>query len=290
MKLIRFGPPGEERPGVWIEATQHSEACILDVRACAFDIEDYTPSFFRNWGLARLHRLFVEKKSRRVPANDVRLAPPIPASGKIVCLGKNYAAHAEEFDAAIPSAPVFFSKARTAIVGAHDPIVLPAGARTIDAEVELAVVLGSDIRGATPEEAEDAVAGYTILNDVTDRDAQRERGQWFFGKNADTFCPIGPWLVTADEIPRPVDLRLRQRLNGRVLQDARTSNMIFGIGRALSELSQRMTLEAGDIVSMGTPAGIGSAQTPTRVLAPGDIVECEIERIGVLSNPVVAAS
>lgn len=281
MKLIRFGPPGEERPGVLL-----SDGQILDVRAMAFDISDYNAHFFETFGLERLRNLARESGRRCISSEGVRLGPPVARPGKIICLGKNYADHAREFDAEIPTKPVLFSKATSSIIGPYDTICLPEGGDACDIEVELAVVIGRRMRRVTEAEALPYVAGYMILDDVTDRTAQREGKQWFRGKSADTFCPMGPWLVTADEIPDPQNLRLRSKINGQVLQDATTADMIFPIARILAFISSTITLEAGDVVATGTPGGIGSARTPPVLLRPGDIVELEVDGLGHQRNPV----
>ncbi len=276
MKLIRFGPPNQERPGVLIE----KDSKILDVRAMAFDIKDFNGHFFTHWGIRRVQALLKEPSLKTVPADGVRLGPPVARPGKIVCLGKNYADHAAEFDAEIPSSPILFSKAPTSLVGPFDPILLPCGANIVDGEVELAVVIGRTARGVQESDALQFVAGYTVLNDVTDREAQKEGRQWFRAKSADTFCPLGPYLVTPDEIRDPQNLRLYSKINGQTLQDNSTSKMIFKIAHLISFISSSITLEAGDILATGTPGGIGSAHKPPVLLRPGDTIEAGIEGLG----------
>ncbi len=276
MKLVRFGPRGEERPGVLME----KDSKILDVRAMAFDIEDFNGHFFTHWGIQRIQALLKEPSLKTVPADGVRLGPPVARPGKIVCLGKNYADHAAEFDAEIPSSPILFSKAPTSLVGPFDPIVLPRGANIVDGEVELAVVIGKTACRVSESDALQFIAGYTVLNDVTDREAQKEGKQWFRAKSADTFCPLGPYLVTPDEIRDPQNLRLCSKVNGSTLQDNNTANMIFKIAHLISFISATMTLEPGDLMSTGTPGGIGSAHKPAVVFRPGDIVETAIEGVG----------
>lgn len=282
MKLVRFGAPGAERPGVWVDpAAPRSRPMILDVRAMAFDIEDYNAHFFSHHGLERLAGLLREPNRKLLPAEDgQRLGPPVARPGKIVCLGKNYANHAREFDAQIPKSPILFTKAGTALAGPCDPVVLPRGAAAVDGEVELAVVIGKAIRRAAPDNAWAAVAGYTVLNDVTDRAAQRGDGQWFRGKSPDTFCPLGPYLVTPDEIPDVNRLRLVSKLNGAVLQDGNTSEMIFKIPFVIEFISAAITLEPGDVIATGTPAGIGSARQPPILLKDGDVIETIVEGVG----------
>ena len=276
MKLVRFGPRGEERPGVLME----KDSKILDVRAMAFDIEDFNGHFFTHWGIQRIQAILKEPSLKTVPADGVRLGPPVARPGKIVCLGKNYADHAAEFDAEIPSSPILFSKAPTSLVGPFDPIVLPRGANIVDGEVELAVVIGKTACRVSESDALQFIAGYTVLNDVTDREAQKEGKQWFRAKSADTFCPLGPYLVTPDEIRDPQNLRLCSKVNGSTLQDNNTANMIFKIAHLISFISATMTLEPGDLMSTGTPGGIGSAHKPAVVFRPGDIVETAIEGVG----------
>jgi 2-keto-4-pentenoate hydratase/2-oxohepta-3-ene-1,7-dioic acid hydratase in catechol pathway len=287
MKLVRFGPRGAERPGVWLAATA-GDAHILDVRAMAFDIEDYNAHFFATHGLERVRALLREQHLKTVPAAGVRLGPPVARPGKLVCLGKNYAAHAAEFGSAVPTTPVFFSKATTALNGPCDPVVLPRGSKRVDGEAELALVIGRATRRVTEAEALTCIAGYTILNDVTDRDAQREGQQWFRGKSADTFAPLGPFLVTPDEISDPHNLRVTQRVNGQLLQDDTTQQMLFKIPFLIAFFSAAITLEPGDIIATGTPSGIGSARQPPVLLHAGDVMEVAIDGLGAQRNPVVA--
>lgn len=281
MKLVRFGPAGHERPGVLLDNHQ-----ILDARAMAFDIGDFDGPFFARHGLQRLQALLKESGRKTVPAEGLRLGPPIARPGKIICLGKNYADHAAEFDAQLPDSPILFSKAVTAIIGPNDPIVLPPGAPEVDTEAELALVIGRTAKGVNEEEAMSHVAGLTILNDVTDRKAQREGKQWFRGKSCDTFCPLGPWLVTLDETGDPHALRLLSKIRGQTLQNANASQMIFRIPYLISFISATITLEAGDIIATGTPGGIGSARKPPVLVQRGDDVEVSIDRLGTQRNPV----
>lgn len=287
MKLVRFGEPGNERPGVWV-APESSAAkpMILDVRAMAFDIEDYDAHFFSHFGLERLAALLRESERKLVPAEGVRLGPPIATPGKIICLGANYAAHAQEFGAKPPGSPILFGKATTALIGPTDRIILPPGVTEGDGEVELAVVIGKTARGVAERDAWDYVAGYTALNDVTDRAAQRAVSQWFRGKSPDTFCPLGPFLVTRDEIADPHSLRLTLAVNGRVLQDGTTADMIFKIPFLIAFISATITLLPGDVLATGTPAGVGAAQNPPVYLRAGDRIECAVELIGRQHSPV----
>jgi 2-keto-4-pentenoate hydratase/2-oxohepta-3-ene-1,7-dioic acid hydratase in catechol pathway len=221
--------------------------------------------------------------------DEVRLRAPIPRPGKILCSGINYRGHLEENPGAkLPESPFFFSKLPSAVIGPGDSIVHPKLTHQLDYEVELAVVIGTTLRRAGEAEAMDAVFGYTILHDVSARDVQFKDNQITLGKNFDTFAPLGPCIVTADEIPAPGNLRLRSSVNGKVLQDGSTSDWVFPLPRLLAALSAVMTLEPGDVVSTGTPAGVGVFRKPQVFLQPGDVVVLEVEGIGRLENPVVA--
>jgi len=213
---------------------------------------------------------------------------PIERPGKIVCVGLNYHDHAEEQGAELPKEPLLFAKWPTALIGPGDPIVIPPLVKQCDYEAELGVVIGETVRGVSKENALEAVRGYLCANDVSARDLQFRDGQWTRAKSVDTFCPVGPHLVPAAEIPDPHDLRIRAIVSGEVLQDSTTANLIFGVDEIISYASQTMTLEPGDLVLTGTPAGVGVFRDPQRLLQPGDEVTIEIERIGALTNPVVA--
>jgi 2,4-didehydro-3-deoxy-L-rhamnonate hydrolase len=212
---------------------------------------------------------------------------PIDRPGKIICVGLNYRDHAEEQGVDLPSAPLFFAKYTTALIGPGDPIVIPPAVTQCDYEAELGVVIGARVRNVSKENALEAVRGYLCANDVSARDLQFADGQWTRGKSPDTFCPVGP-LVPAAEIPNPHDLRIRAIVSGEVLQDSTTANLIFGIDEIISHASLTSTLEPGDLILTGTPAGVGVFRDPKRLLVPGDDVTIEIERIGELTNPVVA--
>lgn len=216
--------------------------------------------------------------------------PPIAKPGKILCIGLNYRDHAEETGAPIPTEPIVFSKFSTAIIGPEDTIILPKVSREVDYEAELVVVIGKQGKNIPKSAAFQHVAGYTVGNDVSARDWQKGRpgGQWLLGKTPDTFAPIGPWLVTADEVGDPHDLRVQCRLNGKTMQDSRTKELIFGIDHLISHVSQLMTLEPGDLIFTGTPPGVGAARKPPVFMQDGDTVEIEIEHLGVLKNQVAA--
>ncbi len=281
MKLVRFGPPGCERPGLLLDEG------ILDIRASAFDIGDFDASFFARSGPERIRALASDPGRRLAPIAGTRLGPPLPRPGKIICVGKNYAEHVREFGGGeLPKVPVLFAKAPTALNGPFDPIAIPPESTVVDGEAELGVVIGRRAYRVGEAEAMDYVFGYTIVNDVTDREAQRAGGQWFRGKGYDTFCPLGPWVATRDEIADPHNLRVRQRVNGQLLQDGHTGDMIFRIPQLIAFISSAMTLEPGDVIATGTPSGIGSARQPPVLLQPGDVMDCEIEGLGAQCNPI----
>jgi 2,4-diketo-3-deoxy-L-fuconate hydrolase len=213
---------------------------------------------------------------------------PIDRPGKIICVGLNYRDHAEEQGVDLPKAPLFFAKYTTALIGPGEPIVIPPVVAQCDYEAELGVVIGSRVRNVSRENALEAVRGYLCANDVSARDLQFADGQWTRGKSPDTFCPVGPRLVPASEISNPHDLRIRAIVSGEVLQDSTTANLIFGIDEIISHASLTSTLEPGDLILTGTPAGVGVFRDPKRLLQPGDEVTIEIEGIGELTNPVVA--
>ena len=213
---------------------------------------------------------------------------PIPRPGKIVCVGLNYKDHAEEQGAELPAAPLLFAKFTTSLIGPGDPIVIPPIVTKCDYEAELGVVIGTTVRGVSKENAFEAVAGYVVANDVSARDLQFSDGQWTRGKSPDTFCPVGP-LVPVAEVSDPHALAIRAILNGDTVQDSTTANLIFGIDEVIAYVSQTTTLEAGDLILTGTPAGVGVFRDPQRLLAPGDEITIEIDGVGSITNPVTAA-
>ena len=215
------------------------------------------------------------------------MAVPIPRPGKIVCVGLNYRDHAEEQGAELPEAPLLFAKFTTSLIGPGDPIVIPPIVTKCDYEAELGVVLGATVRQVSRENALEAVAGYVVANDVSARDLQFGDGQWTRGKSPDTFCPVGP-LVPAAYVRDPHSLPIRAILNGEVMQDSTTANLLFGVDEVISYASQTATLEAGDLILTGTPAGVGIFRDPPRLLRPGDEITIEIDGVGTLTNPVVA--
>lgn len=215
---------------------------------------------------------------------------PIPWPSKIIAVGLNYRDHARESAMEVPNRPLLFAKWPNALIGDGEPIRLPKGTKEVDFEAELAVVIGAKVRGELPaQHALDIVAGYTCLNDISARDIQFADGQWTRGKSFDTFCPVGPVLVPVSAIPDPQALCVRCLLNGEVMQDASTADMIFGVAELISFVSRSISLEAGDLIATGTPPGVGFARTPPIYLHPGDVVAVEIDGIGTLTNPVVRA-
>ncbi len=218
---------------------------------------------------------------------SARLRAPIARPHKITCVGLNYADHAREQGIEPPKSPIFFLKSSNTICGPGDPILLPSNSMQVDYEAEFAVVMGKAGRGITPEKAYEHVAGYMILNDVTARDMQFGDKQWFRGKSCDTFAPTGPWIVTRDEVTDPHQLRISLTVNGQTMQDSNTSNLIFNVPYLVSYLSQSLTWEVGDLISTGTPPGVGVFRKPPVFLKPGDSVSITVERLGTLTNPVV---
>ncbi len=212
---------------------------------------------------------------------------PIERPQKIICVGLNYRDHAEEQGGDLPERPLLFAKWPNTLIGPGDPIVLPSISTKVDYEAELGVVIGSRARGVSVENALEAVAGYICVNDVSGRDLQFSDGQWVRGKSLDTFCPVGPALVPASEIPDPQALGIRAILNGEVMQDSTTANMVFGVAEIVAFISQAITLEPGDLIATGTPAGVGVFRDPQVLLKPGDEITIEIDGIGALTNPVV---
>jgi 2-keto-4-pentenoate hydratase/2-oxohepta-3-ene-1,7-dioic acid hydratase in catechol pathway len=281
MKLIRHGQPGQEKPGVRIGDQYYDVA--------AFGA-DYDEAFFATDGLARLAE-FVRANEGRLPllAPAERLGPPVARPSKILCIGLNYADHARETGATPPAEPVLFMKSTTAYVGPNDDIIIPKNSVKTDWEVELAVVIGKRASYVDEADALAHVAGYVLHNDVSEREFQLERsGTWDKGKGCDTFAPVGPFLATPDELGDLDNLRLWLTVNGQLMQDGTTANLIFRVPFLISYLSQFMTLLPGDIISTGTPAGVGLGFKPPVYLKPGDVVELGIDGLGT-SRQVVKA-
>lgn len=282
MKLIRFGEPGKEKPGVLLDSGKR-----IDVSAFG---QDYTEEFFETDGLKRLQKWLVSNanSSPEVGVN-VRLGVPLVRPSKIVCVGLNYAQHAAESGMAIPTEPILFFKATSALVGPNDDLIIPKGSEKTDWEVELAIVIGKRASYVTEENALDFVAGYVLHNDYSERAFQLERGgQWVKGKSCDTFAPVGPFIATKDEIKDPNNLHLWLKLNGEIVQNSSTSDFIFNTQQMVSYISQFMTLLPGDIISTGTPFGVGLGFKPPKYLKPGDVVELGIEGLGTSKQHVKA--
>lgn len=274
MKLIRVGPAGQETPGILLDDGTRLDASGLT--------QDFTPEFLADGGIEQLASWIKQQKGGGPRLDgEARLGPPIAGPGKIVCIGLNYRAHARESGMAEPEEPVVFFKSTTAICGPNDDVVVPRGGDKTDWEVELAVVIGRRASYVEKQDAMDYVAGYMLHNDYSERAFQLERGgQWVKGKSCDTFAPLGPSFVTADEIDDPHALSLWLDLNGKRLQDSTTADMIFDIPTLISYLSQFMTLMPGDIISTGTPSGVGLGLKPPVYLKPGDVVELGIDGLG----------
>ncbi len=274
MKLIRFGSVGKEKPGII-----DNDGKRLDISAFG---EDYTENFFATDGLKRLSSwLMLHQQECPEVSDDIRLGPPLANPSKIVCVGLNYAQHAKESGMDVPAEPVLFFKATTAICGPNDDLIIPKDSKKTDWEVELAVVIGKRASYVTEEEALAYVAGYTLHNDYSEREFQLEKGgQWVKGKSCDTFAPIGPFLATEDEIADAHNLHLWLDLNGKRMQDSTTADLVFGIPTLVSYISRYMTLLPGDIISTGTPFGVGLGLNPPTYLKPGDVVELGIEGLG----------
>jgi 2-keto-4-pentenoate hydratase/2-oxohepta-3-ene-1,7-dioic acid hydratase in catechol pathway len=272
MKLMRYGAKGAEKPAL-IDA----DGAVRDLSGV---LPDITAATLGKDGLATLAAIDIA--SLPVVANPGRIAPPWQGVGKFLCVGLNYADHAAESGMAVPAEPVLFMKATSAIIGANDAVVLPQDSQKSDWEVELGVVIGTTARYVSEAEALSHVAGYCVVNDLSEREYQLERGgQWDKGKGCDTFGPIGPWLVTSDEVADPQNLGLWLEVNGKRVQDGNTKTMVFGVAKLVSYISRFMTLYPGDIISTGTPPGVGMGQKPSAVyLKPGDTMRLGIDGLG----------
>ena len=283
MKLIRFGEIYKEKPGVIINDVMY------DVSGLG---EDFNETFFESEGLTRLET-YMEVNSGKLPQipEGTRLGSPIARPSKIICIGLNYADHAKETNATTPTEPIIFMKSTTALAGPFDDIVIPKNSVKTDWEVELAVVIGKKASYVDEVEALDYVVGYCLHNDVSEREFQLERsGTWDKGKGCDTFAPMGPFLATKDEVEDVHNLRLWLKLNGKTMQDGTTANFIFNVPFVISYISQFMTLLPGDVISTGTPAGVGLGFNPPIYLKAGDVVELGIDGLGTSKQNVVAYS
>ncbi|WP_113922587.1 fumarylacetoacetate hydrolase family protein [Cognataquiflexum aquatile] len=274
MKLIRFGETGKEKPGIVAP-----DGKWLD---CSGFGEDWSEEFLEKNGLERL-KSWLDSNIHNIQeiSDKTRLGSPIKRPSKILCVGLNYSLHAKESGMPVPEVPILFMKATSSLCGPFDPILIPINSTKTDWEVELAVVIGKKATYVSKEEAMDYVAGYVLHNDVSERDFQLHHGgQWVKGKSADHFAPLGPYLVTKDEISDPHNLRLWLKVNGETMQDSNTSDLVFGIPTLVSYISQYMTLLPGDVISTGTPSGVGLGLKPPRYLNPGDVVELGIDGLG----------
>ena len=281
MKFLRYGPTGQEKPGLL-----DRDGKIRDLSGAVRDIdgEALAPA-----SLDRLRRL--DPTSLPLVPGAPRLGPCVARVSKLVAIGLNYRAHAAETGAAIPKEPIFFMKATSCICGPNDDVIIPKGAQKTDWEVELGIVIGSLARYVTVPDARKHIAGYCIVNDVSEREFQIERGgQWTKGKSADTFGPIGPWVVTADEVPDPGKLALWTEVNGERRQNSNTADLIFGVDEIVSYVSQFMTLLPGDVIPTGTPSGVGLGFKPPKFLKPGDRVRLSVEGLGEQDQLLVAYS
>lgn len=281
MKLIRFGEAGKEKPGVLINDKR------IDVSSI---VTDYNEAFFENDGLAKLQEALKNNTSFPEVSNDIRLGSPVARPSKIICIGLNYVDHCEETGAAIPEEPIIFFKSTTSLCGPNDNLIIPKNSDKTDWEVELAFVVGKKASYVAEEDALDYLAGYCLLNDYSERAFQIERGgQWAKGKGCDTFAPLGPILATADEIEDVNNLSMWLTVNGKKFQDSNTSNLIFKIPFLIHYLSQFMTLLPGDVVSTGTPPGVGLGIKPNPVyIKAGDVIELSIEGLGTSKQVAVA--
>jgi 2-keto-4-pentenoate hydratase/2-oxohepta-3-ene-1,7-dioic acid hydratase in catechol pathway len=278
MKLMRVGAPGAEKPAILA-----ADGTIRDLSAHVADIGG---AAIGPEGLAKIAA--IDTATLPVVSADTRIGPCVAGTGKFICIGLNYSDHAAETGATVPPEPIIFMKATSAIVGPNDNVLIPRGSEKTDWEVELAVIIGKTAKYVSEDEAMDYVAGYAVSDDVSERAFQTERaGQWTKGKSCDTFGPIGPWLVTKDEIADPQNLKMWLTVNGHKFQDGTTATMVYGVKHLVSYLSQFMSLHPGDVISTGTPPGVGMGQKPPRYLKDGDVVELGIEGLGTQKQTFV---
>ena len=295
MQLVSYRPHGRTDE-IWRAGVEHVGLLVDVATLWRNGANKTTTRQLLAAGLTTLHEVFKQARETLEVGPDapgvtqtasVELGPPIPDPDKIICIGLNYADHAKETGLAQTEVPVFFAKFRNSLIGPTSPIVLPRVSNQIDYEGELAVIIGTRCKEVSEHEALQYVAGYTIMNDVSARDLQMQTSQYMAGKALDTFAPMGPGMVLASDVPNPQALLLTTRVNGQVVQHASTATMIFSVAPIISFLSSLMTLEPGDIIATGTPAGVGFMRTPPIFLRAGDVVEVEIEGIGQLRNPIV---
>jgi len=277
MKLVRFGEKGQERPGLL-----KKDGMIVDLKDIFPDMPDIGYEFFKNGWLGRVSS--VDDPGMKM---NVRIGCPLSGPSKIVCLGKNYAEHAKEGGFDSPEKPLLFCKSPNTLNGPFDNVLLPESSGQVDWEVELAVIIGREGKRISRKDAYRYIAGYSVMNDVSGRQAQFSDSQWYRGKSFDTFAPLGPAIVTEDEIRDVRNLRLTCKVNGEIMQDGNTKDMIFDIPSIIENISEDISLMPGDIISTGTPSGVGIFRNPPVILNPGDVVECSIEKIGTIINKFV---
>ena len=281
MKLVRWGDAGREKPGM-----RDAQDVLRDL---SHAVDDIAGDVLTREGIERLRAL--DPENLPIVENNSRLGAPVGRVGKIICVGLNYADHAAESGQPVPDQPVIFMKATSAIVGAFDDVMIPSGSEKTDWEVELGVVIGDAARNVSRDSALDHVAGYLVVNDVSERAFQFDHGgQWVKGKGCDTFAPLGPWLVTRDAIPDSQDLAMHLSVNGHRYQNGNTRTMIFDVATLVSHISRYMALLPGDVISTGTPPGVGLGQKPPVYLKPGDVMELGIDGLGAQRQRVVAAT
>ena len=281
MKLLRFGPKGREKPGIL-----DAEGKIRDLSG---KVEDIAGEVLGPKGLARIAGLNISRLP--VVKGRPRIGPCVGSVGKFICVGLNYADHAAEAGMQVPPEPVIFAKATSAICGPNDDVVIPRKSEKTDWEVELGIVIGSEASNVPKTRAMDHVAGYCVVNDISERAFQQERaGQWIKGKSADTFGPIGPWLVTRDEVPKPQNLKMWLEVDGHRYQDGSTRTMVYGVAHLVHYISQFMSLQPGDIISTGTPPGVGMGQKPPVYLKPGQTMRLSVDGLGEQRQKTVAWS
>jgi 2-keto-4-pentenoate hydratase/2-oxohepta-3-ene-1,7-dioic acid hydratase in catechol pathway len=280
MKLLRYGQSGNEKPGLLDKSGQ-----IRDLSAVIPDLEGdaLTPASLRRIG-------GLDPSSLPLVAGQHRIGPCVGRVGKFICIGLNYSDHAAESGMKVPTEPVVFMKATSAVCGPDDNVIIPRHSVKTDWEVELGVVIGTEAKYVDEANALDYVAGYCVVNDLSERTFQLEgTGQWVKGKSADTFGPIGPWLVTRDEVPDPQNLNMWLKVNGHQFQNGTTKTMVFGVAHVVSYLTRFMSLQPGDVISTGTPPGVGMGQKPPKYLQPGDKIQLSVQGLGEQNQTVVAA-
>lgn len=279
MKLVSFGGGGQERAGALVDGG------IVDLNGKNTALPASVLGILEQGLLAEAEQT-AHASHDHIPENSVRLGAPIPRPSKIICVGLNYKDHAEETGQELPQHPLLFSKATSAVIGPYDDVILPEESKEVDYEVEFAVVIGKTATKVSKVDAFDFVAGYTVANDVSGRDIQFRQGQWHQGKSYDTFMPMGPYLITRNEIADPGNLHVECILNGEKLQNSNTNQLIFDTATLVSKISGIMTLFAGDVISTGTPAGVGVFRNPKILLKPGDMMETTVDGIGTLKNGI----